>query len=321
MAHAAHADMLYYKGDDLLGGTCYVSEQPKRRARLLVNPSSGPQQGLAQLPLIMARLEAANIEALLSFTTPEQPPTIQAQRALTEGFDLVIVAGGDGTVSAVAQGLLTSHMPLGILPVGTYNNIARSLGIPGDLDRALDVVVAGRPWRIDAATANGIPFMEVAGVGLDARLFPIAEQMKSGKWYQAVQALRMLRSYRARKLRIEFSDGSQVTRRPLMALISNMPYFGVGFAVAPDALPDSGKLVLSIFENMTKLELLRHFLQIANGRRIREPRITTYQDIRFRITSTVRSTTPVQADGNMIGRLPTVFAIQPQVLTVLAPTL
>jgi diacylglycerol kinase family enzyme len=82
--------------------------------------------------------------------------------------------------------------------------------------------------------------MEVAGVGLDARLFPIAEQVKSGKWYQAVQALRMLRSYRARKLRIEFSDGRQVTRRPLMALISNMPYFGVGFAVAPDALPDSG---------------------------------------------------------------------------------
>jgi len=296
-----------------------VREQTKRRARLLVNPTSGAQGGLSQLPIIIAALEQAGIEALLSFTSPEQTPTALAALAVQEGYDLVIAAGGDGTVSAVAQGLFGTGVPLGIVPIGTYNNIARSLGIPNVLEEALAVLVQGKPWLIDSATANGVPFMEVAGVGLDARLFPVAEQIKSGKWYQAISAIRMLRYYRPRKLRIDLPDGQQIMRRPLMALVANMPYFGVGFAVAPLAHPDSGQLVLSLFEGMTKWELLRHFALIANGRTIKEPRISTYEGVRFRIAPTVRSSLPVQADGNVIGRMPVVFEVVPHALTVLVP--
>jgi diacylglycerol kinase (ATP) len=297
-----------------------IAQEPiKRRARLLVNPSSGAQGGLSQLPTIIAALEQAGIEALLSFTSAEQTPTALAAQAVQEQYDLVIAAGGDGTVSAVAQGLFGTNVPLGIIPIGTYNNIARSLGIPNTIDEALAVLVNGRRWRIDSATANGVPFMEVAGVGLDARLFPFAEQIKSGKWYQAIQAARMLRYYRPRKVRIDLPNGEQIMRRPLMALVANMPYFGVGFAVAPLARPDSGQLVLSLFEGMTKWELLRHFALIANGRTIKEPRISTYEGVRFRIASTVRSSLPVQADGQVIGRMPVVFEVVPHALTVLVP--
>jgi diacylglycerol kinase (ATP) len=288
-----------------------------KRVRLIVNPTSGSQSAVPQLPTIVEAFEQAGIEALLSFTNAERSVTDWAIQAAREPVDLVIVAGGDGTVSAVGQGLLGTDIPLGILPIGTYNNIARSLGIPQDLAGALDVVLRGQPWRIDSATVNGKPFMEVAGVGLDARLFPAAEQIKSGNWPQIVSALRTLRYYRPRKLRIDLHDGRRLTTRPMMVIVSNMPFFGVGFAVAPTARPDSGVLVLSVFENMTKLELLRHFVMISNGRAIREPRISTYYGARFRIAGTIRAPLPVQADGNLITHTPAVFEIVPRALTVM----
>jgi diacylglycerol kinase (ATP) len=291
----------------------------ERWARLLVNPSSGAQSAVSQLPAIIAALEGAGLQVVLSFTEAEHSPTELAAQAARDEYDLVVAAGGDGTISAVAQGLIGTDIPLGILPVGTYNNIARSLEIPSNLDDALGVIVHGRPWRIDAATANGVPFMEVAGVGLDARLFPVAEQIKSGAWYQIPDALQTLRSYRLRKVRIEIADGARLETRPLLAMVSNMPYFGMGFAVAPTARPDSGQLVLSVFENMTKLQLLAYFAAIANGHEVEEPRIVTYQAAQFRIAAAGRPSMPVQADGRVVGRTPVTFAVLPHALTVMVP--
>jgi diacylglycerol kinase (ATP) len=256
---------------------------------------------------------------VLSFTTAQQSPTELAAQAARDHYDLIVAAGGDGTVSAVAEGLLGADIPLGIVPVGTYNNIARSLNIPSNLDDALATVVHGQPWRIDSATANGTPFMEVAGVGLDARLFPVAEEIKSGAWFQIADAVQTLRSYRLRKVQIDLADGSRLETRSLVTLISNMPYFGMGFAIAPAARPDSGQLVLSVFENMTKLQLLAYFAAISNGHEVEEPRITTYQGTQFRITAAARPAMPVQADGRVIGHTPVTFAVLPRALTVMVP--
>jgi diacylglycerol kinase family enzyme len=187
------------------------------------------------------------------------------------------------------------------------------------LDDAVAVLIQGRPWRIDTATANGSPFLEVAGVGLDAQLFPVAEEIKSGSWTALPEAVQTLGTYQPRELSIEFSDGSRVSTTPLLALVSNMPYFGVGFAIAPTARPDSGVLVLSLFEDMTKLELLAYFAAIANGRQAEEPRITTYQGPSFRIMTVAPPAVPVQADGQVIGETPVVFAVQAHALMVLAP--
>jgi len=98
-----------------------------------------------------------------------------------------------------------------------------------------------------------------------------------------------------------------------------MPYFGVGFAIVPTARPDSGELVLSVFEDMTKLQLLAHFAAIANGGQVEEPRIATYQGSSFRITTTSYPAVPVQADGQVVGETPVVFAVLPHALTVLVP--
>jgi diacylglycerol kinase (ATP) len=304
-----------------LANVCPPLDRTQRRARLLVNPSSGTQGALAQLPTVVNALENGGMQVVVSFTSQERSTTEVAAQAARDRYDLVVAVGGDGTVSAIAHGLLGTDTPLGIVPVGTYNNIARSLGIPADLDDVVEVLIHGRPWRIDSATVNGTPFMEVAGVGLDARLFPVAEEIKSGTWSALPEALQRLGFYRPRKLRIEFSDGSRVTTRPLLAMISNMPYFGVGFAIAPTARPDSGQLVLSVFEDMTKLQLLGYFASVANGGQVEEPRIATYHGSSFRIATVTHPAIPVQADGQVVGETPVVFAVQPHALTVMAPLL
>jgi len=294
-------------------------ERAHRWARLLINPASGAQGAVAQLPTIVHALEHAGLQAVVSFITEERSPTEMAAQAAREQYDLVVAVGGDGTVSAVAHGLLGTDTPLGIVPVGTYNNIARSLNIPATVEDAVGVLIHGQLWRIDSATANGRPFMEVAGVGLDAQLFPVAEAIKSGAWSALPEAVQTLGAYQPSELVIEFSDGSRIATTPLLALVSNMPYFGVGFAIAPTTRPDSGQLVLSLFENMSKLELLGYFAAIANGRQADEPRITTYQGPSFRIMTAAPPEMPVQADGQVVGETPVVFAVQPHALTVLAP--
>lgn len=288
-------------------------------ARVLANPASGAQGAAAQLPAIINALESAGMRAVVSFTSADRSPAEQSAEAAREGYDLVVAVGGDGTVGSIAQGLRGTSTPLGIMPVGTYNNTARSLGIPETVEQAAQVLIHGRRWRIDSATANGTPFMEVAGVGLDAQLFPVAEEIKSGMWSAVPAAIQTLAEYQPQELLIEFADGTSQSITPLLAIVSNMPYFGAGFAIAPEARPDNGELVLSIFEGMTKLELLGYFAAIANGRQVAEPRITTYQGPTFRISTVAAPAVAVQADGLVIGETPVVFAVQHQALTVLVP--
>ncbi|HMO58387.1 MAG TPA: diacylglycerol kinase family lipid kinase [Roseiflexaceae bacterium] len=295
------------------------ADQAQRWVRLIVNPISGVEAGTLALPLIVTALEAAGMQVVISFVGNGKPPDTIAADAVRAGYDLVVAVGGDGTVSSVARGMLQSTVPLGIIPLGTYNNIARSLGIPFDLDGALQNLIDGTPRMIDTALANGRMFMEVAGVGIDARLFPVAEEIKRGAWHQVATAVRSLRYFRPRKVRIELADGTRFIARPLMALVSNMPYFGVGFAIAPHARPDSGDLTLSLFQHFTKLELLQYFALIANGRAVHEPRIETYTSPRIKISVTTRPPVRVQADGLIVGKTPLVCEVVPQALKVLAP--
>jgi diacylglycerol kinase (ATP) len=296
-----------------------AGDPARRWARVILNPASGAQGGLAQLPAIVAALEGIGMQTVISFVGAGAAPDAVAAEAVRERYDMVVAVGGDGTVSSVARGMLQSNVPLGIIPLGTYNNIARSLDIPFALDGALAVLTGGHVRQIDAAMANGKMFMEVAGVGIDARIFPMAEEIKSGSWHRIAAALRTLRYFRPRKLRIELADGQRIITRPLMALVSNLPYFGVGFAIAPGARADSGDLTLSLFQNFTKLELLQYFAGIAYGRIVQEPRVQTYTSPRIRIATTARPPIRVQTDGQVVGMTPLVCEVQPGALSVVAP--
>lgn len=320
-----------------------LSSQVVRRARLIVNPVSGSDQpNLEKLPEIVAAMEAGGLRSDIAFTTPDESPTEIAQRAVREGYDLVVVGGGDGTVSEVAKGLLHAAIPLGIVPIGTYNNIARSLNLPTDLAEACQVLARGQIKQVDVGVANGEHyFFEAAGVGIDAALFPLGEEIKGGRWGQMWQVAKLSLNYKPKRLRLEFdrpltqalppsvirqrrflwrraaSTKYEVRRSALLVVIANGPYYGTGFTVAPDAILDDGLLTISVFRNFSKWELLRHFWSISSGRYQRSPKIETFRVAEVRLTS--KTKLPVHIDGHPIGELPVTLKILERALQVIVP--
>lgn len=319
------------------------NSQTHRRARLVINPiAGGDQPNLERLPEIVAALETGGIRSDIAFTSSEESPTQIAQRAVTEGYDLVVVGGGDGTVSEVAKGLIHAPVPLGIVPIGTYNNIARSLNLPTDLAEACQVLAQGEMRSIDVGVANDQHyFFEAAGVGLDAALFPLGEEIKGGRWGRMMRAAQLTLNYKPKRLHIRFdrpltqaipsailrkrrflwrraaSEKYEIRRSALLIVIANGPFYGTGFTVAPDAILDDGLLTVSVFSNFSKWELLRHFWSISLGRYQYSPKIETFRAAEVRLTS--KTKLPVHIDGHPIGELPVKLNILQQALRVMVP--
>ncbi len=314
-----------------------------KRARLILNPISGDEQpNPMKLLEIVAALEAAEIRVDLTFTSPERSATEIAQQAVEEGYDMVIVGGGDGTVSEVAKGLLYAPIPLGILPIGTYNNIARSLNLPTDLTEACQVLSHGQVSAIDVGQANGEHyFFEAAGIGLDAALFPLGEEIKGGQWARLLQVAQLAIGFKPQRIRILLDrsireaklrstnyprflrrrkalDRRELRFSVLLVVVANGPYYGAGFAVAPEARVDDGLLTVSVFRKFSKWELLRHFWAISRGQYHYSPRIETYHVAELQVLSP-DAPLLVHVDGFPIGMLPMTFKVLKQALKVFIP--
>lgn len=315
-----------------------------KRARLVMNPVSGDTEpNPMKLPDIVSAMEAENIRADIAFTKPDESPALIAKRAVDEGYDMVVVAGGDGTVSEVAKGLIHAPIPLGIIPIGTFNNIARSLDLPTELQAACSVLAEGRIRTIDVGQANDEHyFFEAAGVGLDAALFPLGEEIKGGRWGRLFQAARLTMDYKPARVRIQFDRPVAEARlKPLgkrrlfrhrrltpgvravvvsalLITIANGPYYGTGFTVAPDAQLDDRFLTISVFRDFSKWELMRHFWSISKGQYHYSPKIDSFKASEVRLSSLQHL--PVHIDGHPIGELPVTLKTVPHALKVIVPT-
>lgn len=299
----------------------------RRPILLLVNPIAGGKPGSG--PGLADDAELLTADALRDALVRRGLEI--SHRELAEGDDLVelarhgadtghdvVVAGGDGTVSQAAMALLGHPMAtLGILAMGSFNNMARGFGIPVTLEQALDVIDAGNASEVDAGWVvrdgeDGRPFFEAAGVGLNAIGFLAVELAGRRGWWRAARALwRGLRMRRAR-MRITIDDRTYRTGSPTVT-VSNGPYHGVGFAVSTDADPTDGLLDVAVFRGMSRWEVIRHFLAVARRRPRREPRIESYTARRVTIEG-VRRSLPAHADGVSIGSTPVTFEVRPRAL-------
>lgn len=301
----------------------------RRPILLLVNPEAGgkPASGprLAGDPdrlqphALLEALSGRGLEVELRELGPEDDADALARVAADTGRD-VVVAGGDGTVGRVAAALLGhDEAAIGILAIGSFNNVARGFGIPDTLDAALDLIVAGETTTFDAGwvareAGPGRPFFEAAGVGIDALGFLAAELAEREGWWRALRAL--LRGLRRRRtpMRITIDGVAYRTSGPAVT-VSNGPYHGAGFVVSADADPTDGLLDVAVFHGMTRFEVVRHFLAVARRRQRREPRIRQYRARRVEIVGT-RRTLPAHADGESIGVTPVTFEVRQQALRV-----
>jgi diacylglycerol kinase (ATP) len=299
------------------------------RTILILNPVAG-ESALAETqggPVsikeeVLTALRTYDIEPEVWHTTAEDPGEGLARQAADEHADLVIAAGGDGTIHAVASGLIKRESTLGIIPMGTMNNLARSLGIPLGIAEACAIIARGETRSIDSGQINEQTFIEVAGVGFEASLFPFAEDIiKPGlisTMRGVILGLVTLFRFKPSRLKISLDEKNMRPYNAIQVTISNAPFYGAHFQVGPDILMDDGLLDVFIFQNFSKLEYIRHAISIRQGRRILQPKIRRRRVKSLRVTSDAPF--DIQADGLPHGQTPATVEVVAGSLRVRVPT-
>jgi diacylglycerol kinase (ATP) len=302
----------------------------RRPILLLVNTGAGGKPGAGdRLDAEDADLEPDALAAALSarglavsLRVLERPRHARslARDGARDGYDVVAV-GGDGTVSRVAAALLEAGRgTLGIVPLGSFNNIARGIGLPESLSGALDVIGAGTASAIDVGWAyrddpdEGKPFFEAAGVGVDAIWFLGVEVAERHGWWRGARTVWRAWRRGGNVLRVSLDEEVERVVAPAV-IVSNGPYHGMGFAIGDGADPTDGRLNVAIFERMGRLEVLRHFVAVARRRSRHEPRVRNEQVRKVTVESVGRAV-PAHADGESLGVTPVSFAVRPAALRV-----
>lgn len=244
-------------------------------------------------------------------------PLIEAQAGTV---DRVILGGGDGTLSAALPALLRTRLPLGIIPLGTGNDLARTLGIPADPAAAAALIAAGTRRRIDIGEANGQPFFNVASVGFGVDLTRALTHDAKRRWGvlgYAVAALRTLQRMRSFTVAIE-EDGQVVHRgRTVHLAIGNGRHYGGGMTVSEQAEIDDGRLNIYSLEVRSRWRLLMLLPAMRRGSHGRWEEVRTLSGSDILVTT--RRPRSVNTDGEITTKTPARFRVLPGALEVFAP--
>jgi diacylglycerol kinase (ATP) len=274
------------------------------RALLVVNPAAGKRHAEdGDLAECVKLLTASGFDLDVRETGTDGPSSADlAKTGIAEGFRVVIVAGGDGTVAPAAIALLQTEVTLGILPFGSYMNIANGLGIPLKPIDAARVIAERKVKRSDVGEVAGKVFFETCGIGIDADMFGAARLAERGQWRPALR--RIVRWATANTHSVEITvDGKTERHRVLQILIVNSPYYGWAMPIVPNADMTDGELDVAIFPRKGRLQLLGWMAKIwRTGRPGRPPRVLRGKVIEIASEEGV----PVHADGQIAGRLPVI---------------
>jgi diacylglycerol kinase (ATP) len=280
---------------------------------------SGRGRGAAAIEAAAAALKARGLSPDVRPTQHPGHAVELARRAAKEGADLLLVCGGDGTVRDTAEGLDGADLPVGILPGGTGNDLARTLNLPRETGAALDTALSGRDRLLDVWRWNEVPFVNIAGIGLDAAVAGVVNRrfrrLTGTLAYVAAFVLTLPR-YRPQELRLEWPDGEWSGSAWLAAFASGRSYGG-GMLIAPDAVPDDGLLDVVVIEGVGKVELLRQFPKLFAGTHVKHPRVRT-----LRLPSVKIEAAPQEAtiDGELIGAAPAAVSQAGRPFRVRVPT-
>ncbi|MBI0538823.1 lipid kinase [Roseomonas sp. KE2513] len=292
-----------------------------RRALVLVNARSRSGGQTPAVERALAALARAGTACLHEACASSEELAPLIRRHAAEGaVDAVVIGGGDGTLNAAAPALLDTGLPLGILPLGTANDLARTLGLPLDPAAAAQVIAAGRTRRIDLGLVNGHPFFNIASIGLSVAVTGELTAARKRRWGRlayvvaAVQALARARPFSA----VIARDGSPPERvRTVQIAVGNGRYYGGGMAVWEGARIDDGCLDLYSLEveGLWRLVLMALALRAGRQHRWRGVRTSCGGALEVR----TRRPRRVSADGEIVATTPAHFALLPGAVQVFAP--
>ena len=284
---------------------------------LIVNVHSRRGAGAAET--VPSVLKSAGVQTLVrnSERAGDLPDLIRAASGKVQS---VIIGGGDGTLNAALPGLLETNLPLGIIPLGTANDLARTLGISADIPAAARVIAEGRLQRVDIGEVNGHPFFNVASIGFGVdltRALTRDSKRRFGNLGYAIAAMRALS--RLRPFRAEIFHGPTVhVSRTVHVAVGNGRHYGGGMTVAENARIDDGRLRIYSLEADSLWRLLRLLPALRSGRHDvwEEIRTLDAEEVDIRTPRRPRS---VNADGEIVTRTPAHFRVRSAAISIFVP--
>jgi YegS/Rv2252/BmrU family lipid kinase len=282
---------------------------------VILNPTAGSPEHIRSW---QERAESLAGNCPVRVTSHSGEAETLARRAVDEGFTRIVAAGGDGTVSQVANGLAGSNAILGVLPMGSVNVFAMELGLPlNNLQRCWEIIEDATVRLVDMPSANEKYFVQLAGVGLDAQVVKetsLAFKRSFGPLSYLISAAHIA-ARQPPKLFIE-SEHTSVEEGSFV-LVGNGRLYGGPFPFFKHAVIDDGSFDVVVFKRLGYLEIIKYLQDVVFSSDIKAPEIEYFQTRQLHITS--EQDVPLELDGELAGNCPVEFRIRERALRVLAP--
>lgn len=299
------------------GSNPHLQAIVKQRALLLVNRHA--RHGQQRIAAAIEQLQQLDLELLEKpIEHPRQLPELI--RYHRHQVDLVIIGGGDGTLNAAVDALVETRLPLGILPLGTANDLARTLEIPNSLPEACEIIASQKVRWIDLGWVNGKHFFNVASLGLSVQIAKKLTKESKRRWgilayaMAAIQVLWQSRPFRA-EIRINNQDAIRV--KTVQVAVGNGRYYGGGMAITHDAAIDDRRLDLYSLELRHWWQMIPLLPAMRQGRHTALSGVRTLHGQKIRIST--RKPRPINTDGEITAYTPAEFRVIPQAVAVLVP--
>ena len=289
------------------------------RIIILFNPAAGRGSARGKLGAALDVLRRGGVEPDVRESRSTEHLRDLARQARDERPDIVVSAGGDGTHHHVLNGLRGSEVPLGMIPLGTGNDLPAGLGVPPDPRAAVDVLLRGKTKRIDLGGVGSNVYGGMAGTGFDSMVARYVNEHAHnirGRMAYGWAILRCLKDYQPQPLEIE-AEGFHFNGDVIAVLVGNLSFYGGGFRITPRARPDDGLLDVCLVPAMSKSRLLRWIPRIYRGTHLAHPRIQYFQTSRLTFRS--RANLELYGDGEFIQPLPATIEALPRSLDVIVP--
>jgi YegS/Rv2252/BmrU family lipid kinase len=284
---------------------------------LLVNPSSASGKTLKLLPRVEAALDARRVEFRVQRTKGLEHGVEHALRAI-DASEVPVVMSGDGLVGAIGGAMAGAEVPLGIIPGGRGNDLARVLGIPDEPEAAAEVILAGHSRRIDVGEANGKRFLGIVSVGFDSEASRRANEARflPGSLVYVYAAFATLFRWKPAGFTVRIDD-ERIRLSGYSVSIANSKAYGGGMFIAPDAELDDGEFDVVGVGEVGKLRFLANLPKVFKGTHVNEEEVRVFRASHLELSAS--KPFPVYADGEHLTELPTSMRVLPRALDVLVP--
>lgn len=280
-----------------------------KRARIIYNPTAGREIFRKHLAEVLEKLEIAGYETSCHATTAEGDAVEAAKDAVEREFDIIIAAGGDGTLNEVVAGVspFEKRPKIGLVPVGTTNDFARALQIPRTIDEAIDIIIKGETVPVDVGVVNDRHFINIAGGGrLTELTYEVPSRLKAviGQLAYYLKGVEMLPSIHSSPMRIEY-DGNVFDEEAMMFLVGLTNSVGGFEKLAPDSSINDGKFTLLILKKCNIAEFIRVISLAVRGEHLNDPLVIATKAEKIKVTSSEKVL--LNLDGEYGGKLPAEF--------------